>query len=91
MKYYPRLKQYKASNVAYDIESEIATSYKWYVLAKRIKGHMVVNTYNYSSTTIKHMYKIFKLFRELGIEYTTIEAPRGLQNKIAIESSRMNP
>jgi len=80
MKYYPKLKQYKASNLVFDCEKEIAYSYEWYQLAKRINGIMVVNCYNYSPTTIRHMYKIYRLFDELNIEYITIEAPKGLQN-----------
>jgi hypothetical protein len=80
MKYYSRLNQYKASNLIYDCESDSAWSYDWYCLAKRFNGVMIVNNYSYSPTTVKHYYKIRKLSNEMGIEYKTIEAPRGLQN-----------
>lgn len=80
MRLYPRLKQYKCSNLIYDIEQQIAHSYGWYVIAKRFNGIMVVNDYNYSNTTLTHSYKLKRLFDEIDIDYVTIEAPRGLQD-----------
>lgn len=80
MKYYPKLNQYKASNVTYDATTEQAWSYEWYCLAERINGTMIVNSYSYSSTTIRHYYKIKKLLDNLSIKYLEIEAPRGLQD-----------
>lgn len=80
MKYYKTLNQYKASNLVYDVDNETAYSYVWYQLAKRINGIMVINYFNYSPTTIRHYYKIRKLFETLGIQYILIEAPRGLQS-----------
>lgn len=84
MKYYKKLKQYKASNLKYDENSKIAYSYDWYQVAKFINNKMILNTFNYSATTLRHVYKIRKLFDDLGIEYLTLEAPQGLQN---LESS----
>ena len=80
MKHYKKLNQYKASNLVYDCDSGSAYSYDWYVIAKRIDGNMVVNKFSYSNTTIKHFYKICRLFDSLGIQYIEIDAPRGLQN-----------
>ena len=80
MKYYPRLKQYKAYNVIFDETKQIAYSYDWYELAKRINGTMVLNSYGYSNSTTKHCYKIRRLFGDLKIQYVSIQAPRGLQD-----------
>ncbi len=79
MKYYSRLKKYKCSNLEYDIQSEIAYSYEWYQIAKRINGTMVLNSYSYSPSTLRHFYKIRNLFDSLNITYIMIEAPKGLQ------------
>ena len=79
MKYFKTLNQYKCSNLVYDANSETAYSYKWYQIAARINGIMVVNDYAYSHTTATHAGKIKRLFAELSISYITIEAPRGLQ------------
>lgn len=80
MKYYPRLKQYKASNLVFDESTKTAYSYKWYEIAKEYRGKMIVNNYYYSSTTNRHIRKLIDLFDSLGINYVTIEAPRGLQS-----------
>lgn len=80
MKYFTRSKQYRASNVYFDTVTESAWSYEWYCMAKRINGRMVLNNYNYSNSTIKHVSKVWLLFTSLGIEFDTIECPRGLQN-----------
>lgn len=85
MKYYPKLNLYKASNLSYNPETEEAYSYKWYCLARRYGDLMVVNRYNYSSTTIKHLYKIRKLFDSLDIQYIEIEAPHGLKDLVMAE------
>lgn len=83
IKYFTKLEVYKASNLSYCARTEIALSYEWYVLAKRINGQMVLNNYYYSPTTNRHYHKIRYLFDALGIDYITIQAPKGLQNKEA--------
>ncbi len=57
-----------------------AYSYRWYILASKFKGLQVVNVYNYSNQTVKHKIKVLDVFRQLGIECVTVEAPRGLQD-----------
>lgn len=55
-------------------------SYGWYSLSKVIKGKLVLNTYNYSSMTVKHISKFCTLFNQLGLTYIKVNAPQGLQN-----------
>ena len=79
MKYYTRLKVYKSSNLTLDIENGIAYSYGWYQIAKRVNGQWYVNEYNYSNSTRKHVIKIKNQLMRLGIDFFTVESPRGLQ------------
>ncbi len=80
IKYYSRLNVFKASNLVFDPENMTGYSYEWYKLAKSFNGVLVVNNYNYSASTCKHIIKIKTLFDQLGLTYETIEAPKGLQN-----------
>ncbi len=81
MKYYKTLKCYKASNFYFSPETMHATSYRWYDLFKRINGQTVLNSYNYSPSTCKHISKMRKLANDLNIKIDLeIQAPRGLQN-----------
>lgn len=81
MKLFTRLNVYKSSNVIFNPETEIATSYDWWVFVARINGKLVFNNYNYSNSTCKHQSKVRSLLSKLGIEIDLfIESPRGLQN-----------
>ena len=81
MKYYKRLKLYKASNVSFNPEKCLALSYDWWQFVKRIGGKIVVNSYRYSPTTGNHQNKVSRLMRQLGIEPDAIiECPAGLQD-----------
>lgn len=82
MKYLKTSEIYKNSTgtLTYNTDTEMAHSYNWYVLAKRFNGVMYINTYAYSNTTCKHIRQLEALFMELGIDYKTIEAPKGLQS-----------
>lgn len=80
MKYFKRAGIYKASNLDFNPETGLGHSYAWYEISKVIKGRQVLNTFNYSATTIKHHNKLWRLLKELGIEFITIEAPGGLQS-----------
>lgn len=80
MKYYSRLKQYKASNLTFDPAIGEGRSYKWYAIARKFDGVLVLNSFGYSNTTARHVSKLRKLFRSLGLEWVEIEAPQGLQN-----------
>lgn len=81
MKYNHKANIYKASNVIFNPETEVATSYDWWQFVKRINGQLVFNNYYYRSTTCKHQSKVRRLLGELGIQIDQyIEAPEGLQD-----------
>ena len=81
IKYYERLNIYKTSNVEFDPETEIATSYGWWIFVKRINKQLVFNNYQYSSSTSKHQCKVSLLIDQLGIKIDLfIECPQGLNN-----------
>jgi len=80
LKYFPRLNLYKASNVTFDPATCQGYSYKWYRLVDKIGDTIVLNSYAYSNTTIKHIYKMRRLLESLGLQYVEIEAPKGLQD-----------
>src|SRR6266700_3622119 len=81
LSYYPKLKVWKASNVAYCPETETATSYDWWVFVKRINGKLIFNNYSYSNTTNRHQHKvnIFLSQKEIKIDHF-IHAPQVLKN-----------
>jgi len=83
MKHYSKLKVYKGSNLVIKDDYSVGYSYKWYEILKTVKGVVVLNTYHYSKTTIKHIYKIRNLMYEKNVEYEALEFPQGLQNKSA--------
>lgn len=80
MKYQPRKKQFKASNVYFDVEKCQAYSYEWWRFVDRIGGLVVFNDYSYSISTNKHQQKVRRVLEELGLQVdVTIRAPKGLQ------------
>lgn len=64
----------------FDFETGRAHSYEWYCLGKIIKGRYVVNSYYYSSMTRGHQYDLERTLKILGVKYTELEAPKGLQD-----------
>jgi hypothetical protein len=81
MKYFKRLKVYKASNVLFDPEKIEAYSYNWWSFVKNIEGKVIFNNYNYSNSTCKHQSKVRSLLCKLNIKVdAVIECPKGLQN-----------
>jgi hypothetical protein len=68
MKYFKRLKEYKASNVTFDPEMRRAYSYGWWEFVREINGTVVFNNYSYSPSTCRHQWKVRSLMSELGIE-----------------------
>lgn len=83
MKYYSRLKVYKARNVKFDPGNMIATSYQWWEFVKRINGKIVFNDYRYSPSTGRHQSKVGRVLSDLGVKVDLyIESPQGLQNLI---------
>lgn len=93
MKYNSKSGIYKASNLTFDPSQMKSYSYDWYELFSRIGQLNVMNDYNYSSTTVKHKYKLRELLRQLGIDiHASIEAPKGLQDldsSIALYNKRI--
>jgi hypothetical protein len=80
MKYYSRLKTYKASNLTFNPATGEGRSYAWYSISRKFEGVQVLNSYAYSPTTACHVSKLRRLFLSLNIEWVEIEAPRGLQD-----------
>lgn len=78
--FYPRLNTWKAANVSLNPHTLEARSYDWWIFCKRINGQLVFNDYRYSNTTSKHQHKVRGWLRHQGYEFTSIEAPRGLQD-----------
>ncbi len=61
-------------------ETKKSYSYSWYELSKEIKGIVLLNTYNYSRSTIGHIGDVATILRDLGIKYKTVESPGGLRD-----------
>lgn len=81
LKYFTKLKVWKASNVSYDPHRELALSYGWWIMVKRINGLLVFNDYAYSTSTRAHQRKVRKLLDEMGVTIDLfIQAPKGLQD-----------
>lgn len=81
MRYYKTLGVWKASNLQIDTNRMFAQSYGWWNLLDTIDGVVVLNTYNYSVSTVRHRYKTIALLDKLGLRWhVEIEAPRGLQD-----------
>ena len=69
MKYYTRLKEYKASNVSLTIEPKLeAYSYAWWLFVVRYKGLVIFNNTNYSNSTNKHQSKVRNVLNDLNIK-----------------------
>lgn len=67
MKYFTKLKIWKASNVSFDAANIEARSYQWWVFVKIINGRVVFNEYRYSTTTARHQRLVRRLMEQLGI------------------------
>jgi len=69
MKYYKKLKEYKASNVSLTVEPKLeAYSYNWWLFVVRYKGLVIFNDTNYSRPTCKHQSKVRGVLYDLGIK-----------------------
>lgn len=68
MKYFPKLKLYKASNVTYNPVTYQAYSYKWWRFVDMIDGKIIFNEYKYSMSTSRHQWKVRALLDLLGIK-----------------------
>jgi hypothetical protein len=78
---------YKASNFTFDLDTLESKSHAWYTISKRIGPHVILNRYNYSTTTCRHVNKTRAILEQLGIKYIEIECPSGLQSEIALENA----
>jgi hypothetical protein len=78
--YRPRLGIFKTdARLTFDPNTLDGRSYSWYLISKKIKGHLVLNTYAYSMVTSGHSNSLRGLFKQLGLKFVEIEAPQGLQ------------
>lgn len=78
--------QFEKSNLAYCPETGRGHSYRWYRIVDRIGDKIVLNTYNYSRTTVGHLSDIRALLRSLDLKIDVeIEAPHGLSNHASIQ------
>lgn len=68
MKWYPRLKVYKASNVTFDPTTKCSFSYDWWMFTDVVNGKLVFNNYYYSSTTRKHQHNVKLHLASRGIK-----------------------
>ena len=68
MKYYKRLKIYKASNVTFDPATVTAHSYRHWAFVLTIGNKVVFNDYRYSVSTAGHQRKVARVMQELGIK-----------------------
>lgn len=82
LQYRSRRNYFTNSNGSCDFDpiTGLGHSYQWYELTKVIRGQLVVNSYGYSSTTIKHINKVSNLLRKLKTPFICVQAPRGLQD-----------
>lgn len=79
MRYYKRLGIYKNSSgsLKFNPLTKESWSYGWYKLSGYINGRLVLNVYNYSSTTTKHKYDVMSMLPDNVVR---IEAPKGLDH-----------
>lgn len=85
LRYFTRLHMFKAANLTFNPETYEGESYNWYSICRKFemknsKPVFILNTYGYSNTTSKQVGKLMRLFGQLGIAYSTLEAPQGLQD-----------
>lgn len=82
LRYQTRLNYFTDSSGKCGLNPELMSghSYNWYGLVQKINERIVLNDYNYSPSTIKHVCKMRDVLRKLDVKYVELEAPRGLQN-----------
>lgn len=93
MKYFKRLNQHKNSTgtCIIDYNQNVALSYNWFCIARRVMGFWTVARTSYSVTTSCHESKVMKV---LGYDrIKTVSAPKGLfdlQGSIRANIDRIN-
>ncbi len=79
MKYFNRLKLYKANNVVFNPETLEAHSYRWWRFVAKIDGLVLFNNYRYSNSTSKHQSKVRSVLSQLGIQVDHyLKLPKGI-------------
>lgn len=79
-RWFPRLQIYKGAHFTFDPKTELAHSYRWWCMARRIDGFFVVNDFHYSIQTAKDFSRLYNCMRREGIEtQIRIHAPLGLE------------
>jgi hypothetical protein len=68
LKYFKRLNVFKGSNVHFNPETMVASSYEWWKFVMPLKGMLVYNNYGYSNSTRLHQSKVWSLLKDLGIK-----------------------
>lgn len=85
MKFYPRLKVYKASQVTFNPETLDAHSYVWWRFVALIDGKVIFNNYRYSNTTSRHQFKVRRLMDQLGIKVDHfVQLPKGIKQGMTL-------
>ena len=79
-KFSKKRNRFEKSNLWIDLDNMVGFSYHWYKILDQIDSHVIVNSYNYSHSTIKHFRDVTFFLRSRGIDFVCIEAPNGLQN-----------
>lgn len=60
---------YRGSNVYFDADRVLASSYDWWIFVKKLANGLVIfNTHPYSPTTRRHQQKVRALMRENNIQ-----------------------
>lgn len=72
MRYYTRLKLYKAPNLVFDPIAVEAYSFK-FCFVRIIEGMVLFNTYSETSTTNRQQYRVMRLMERLNIQFIAIE------------------
>lgn len=82
MKYFKRLKIYKASAVTFNPETLNAYSYEWWRFVAKVENKIVFNNYYYSPSTRKHQAKVRSLLHDLGIKIDiTMPLHKGIDDR----------
>lgn len=81
MKYFSRLKLYKAASCTFDPTTCDAFSYRWWRFVARVDGLVIFNSYRYSVSTSKHQRKVRGILHDLGIKIDVyLQLPRGIRH-----------
>lgn len=81
MKFFSRLKLYKATNVTLNPATLDAFSYGWWRFVAVVEGKVIFNSFRYSVTTAKHQRKVRSVLADLGVTVDLdLQLPRGIRH-----------